>query len=74
MKLIRIIDQMRRDFTGEYKCENCLKKIIMHGCYDDDYFHEHVTPKWKCEDCGKSSKDLGIENKVTTRYQSHEVV
>ena len=68
MKLTRIINQNRRDFSGEYECEDCGNVEEHFNCYDDANFHDNVTPKWKCQKCGKSSNDLGIKNEVHTKY------
>ena len=73
MKLIEKINQFRRDFTGKYECENCGDIIIQRSCYDDDNFHNNVTPFWQCKKCNKSSNDLGIKNIVTTKYALGEV-
>ena len=73
MKLIEKINQMRRDFTGLYECEGCGNQETHGGCYDDEYFHQSVTPNWKCDKCGKSTIDLGKEPaKVVTRYPEGE--
>ncbi len=75
MKLIEKKNQYRRDFTGIYKCENCGNVEEIGGCYDDDNFHVNVAPTFKCEKCGKSTNDLGLEpEKVQTKYKPWEVV
>ena len=77
MKLVRKLSQHRRDFKGEYKCENCGHVYIDEGLdsYDDDNFHENVTPRWKCDKCGKSTLDLGLEpEKVQTKYRADQVI
>ena len=68
MRLIKKMNQSRRDFDGEYECENCGKIEILKDCYDDSNFHDNVTPGWECKSCGKSSKDLKIKNRVETKY------
>jgi len=70
MKLIEKKNQHRRDFNGIYECEDCGNKEEHGGCYDDRYFHDEVTPSWRCEKCGESTKSLG----VATKYADHEVV
>lgn len=73
MQLVRIIDQHRRDFTGEYKCENCGDIWINKYGYDDRNYHDNVMPARKCEKCGKSTNDLGIPlEQVQTRYPEGE--
>ena len=77
MKLLRKLDQNRRDFKGEYQCEACqFTKIDASLCsYDDDYYHNNVIPATKCEQCGKSTKDLGLPNeRMATKYAPDEVV
>lgn len=74
MKLIEITSQSRRDFYGKYECEGC-GNIEKHGGYDDRNFHDNVTPRWKCEKCGKSTIDLGIKPEfILTKYSAYEVV
>ena len=74
MKLIKIIDQIRRDFTGIYQCESCGNREEYNG-YDDANFHNNVSPKWKCKSCGKSTIDIGCPvTVVQTKYSPNEVV
>jgi transcription elongation factor Elf1 len=71
MKLTKIISQHRRDFKGEYKCEFCNHIEIDKNMdsYDDNYFHQEVTPKMKCKSCGESTLSKGAEiQKVKTKY------
>lgn len=57
MKIKRILNQSRRDFTAEYECDHC-GHIHTGSGYDDAYFHNQVIPDMKCEKCGKTaSKD-----------------
>ena len=75
MKLIEIISQSRRDFSGVYKCEGCGDEEEHRGCYDDRNFHDNVTPYWKCKKCGKTTID--IQDKpdfIQTKYRDYEVV
>lgn len=75
MKLIEKIDQFRRDFSGKYECEGCGHIEIHHGCYDDRNFHDNVSPRWKCEKCGKTTLDIkGKPNYVPTKYSDFEIV
>lgn len=68
MKLLEIISQYRRDFTGIYECEGCKHTVELKG-YDDRNFHDKVTPKLLCKFCKKSTLDLGIEPQfVETKY------
>lgn len=75
MKLIKKISQHRRDFEGEYQCENCGEIETYHACYDDRNFHDNVTPRWKCKKCGKTSLDMKDKpDHVPTKYSDLEVV
>lgn len=68
MKIKRVLSQHRRDFTAIYECEGCGATIEGRG-YDDRNFHDNVIPKMKCESCGKSRNDLGIQGEYTeTKY------
>lgn len=75
MKLIESKDWNRRDFNGIYECESC-KNIEEHkGCYDDDYFHQNVSPSWECEKCGQSTKSLNLKpEEIITKYPKHLIV
>jgi len=74
MKLVEKQDQHRRDYTGKYECESCKNIQIIRGCYDDRNFHDNVAPNWKCEKCGKTSKESGVESRVSTKYSDFEIV
>lgn len=68
MKIIQITNQHRRDFTAIYKCEGCEHQETKGG-YDDHNFHANVVPAMKCNGCGKSRNDLGIQGEVMqTKY------
>ena len=74
MRLIKILNQSRRDFDGEYECEGC-GNIEVHYGYDDRNFHDNVTPRWECEKCGKSTLDIkGKADYIPTKYSDFEVV
>lgn len=74
MKIIEITFQLRRDFTAIFECENCGAKIERGG-YDDRNFHDKVIPNLKCDTCGKSRKDLGLDGGYTpTKYNDREVI
>lgn len=74
MKLMKIISQHRRDFSGIYKCEGCGNEEENSG-YDDRNFHDNVTPHWKCSKCGKSTIDIkGKPDFIQTKYNDYEVV
>jgi hypothetical protein len=74
MRLIERKNQMRRDFTGVYKCESC-GHVEERGGYDDSYFHEHVIPGMICGGCQMSSKSLGRELILTKpKYADHVII
>ena len=54
MKIKKIINQNRRDFTAIYVCEHCGAEEEGRG-YDDDNFHRNVIPAKKCKKCEKSA-------------------
>lgn len=71
MKLIRILNQSRRDFQGGYKCEFCEKKQTdkSMSSYDDRNYHDNVIPNKKCPKCGKSTNsENGEITKTPTKY------
>ena len=75
MKVIKRYDQFRRDLTIDMECESCSYKKTYKHAYDDDNFWINVVPSFKCEKCGKSSKDLGIEPEDThTKYKPWQVI
>ena len=53
MKLIKILNQHRRDFQGQYECEFCkhIETDSSMNSYDDRYFHDSVIPNMKCPKC-----------------------
>lgn len=68
MKIVETCNWLRRDFTATLECESCGHRQIK-SCYDDHFFHENVIPSTACENCGKSSKDLGTEvEKANLKY------
>ena len=54
VKIKKILNQSRRDFTAVYECEHCGKEQEGNG-YDDKNFHENVIPKMLCDSCEKTS-------------------
>ena len=56
MKIKRILNQSRRDFTAEYECEHCGHVIEGSG-YDDSYFHKQVIPAMECKECSKTAAE-----------------
>lgn len=69
MKVTRRYDQHRRDLSIDMVCENCGAEASYGSAYDDTNFWVNVVPNFKCKECDKSSKDLGVEPQDThTRY------
>jgi len=69
MKVIRRYNQMRRDLHIDMECESCGTKDTYGNAYDDQNFWVNVVPDFKCPECGKSTKDLGLEpTNTSTRY------
>lgn len=56
MKIKKIINQSRRDFTAIYECEHCGDEHQGSG-YDDANFHKNVIPTFECPKCGKTAGD-----------------
>ena len=56
VKIQKITDQIRRDFTAIYECEHCGHTYKGTG-YDDSYFHQTVIPAKKCPKCGKTADE-----------------
>jgi len=75
MKVIRKYNQFRRDLECDLECESCGNKKTLTSAYDDRNYWDNVVPNIKCENCGKSSNDLGAPKEyVPTRYADFEVI
>lgn len=75
MKVIKRYNQHRRDLWIDMVCENCGEQATYKGAYDDSNFWVNVVPNFKCNHCGKSSKDMGLEPEdISTKYESWEDV
>lgn len=61
MYITKIINQHRRDFDAEIKCEHCGATDTLKGGYDDSYYHNEVLPKLKCKKCGKAGGEISIK-------------
>jgi primosomal protein N' len=71
MKIQKITEQHRRDFSAVYECEHCGHTETGSG-YDDAYFHRTVVPRMECKQCGKTAgNDF---RPMGTKYAAHEVV
>jgi len=71
MRIKKILNQHRRDFTAIYECEHCESTQEGYG-YDDDNFHRNVIPTMKCENCSRVSpkgyRPMG------TKYGAWEII
>jgi transcription elongation factor Elf1 len=58
MKILRKLEQHRRDFWADFECEFCghIEKNV--SGYDDTYFHTEVIPNMVCKKCGKKSGEV----------------
>jgi uncharacterized Zn finger protein len=75
MQVIKKYNQIRRDCHVDLECESCGNKKTLTGAYDDRNYWDNVVPSFKCEKCGKSSKDLGTKTKfIKTKYDDYEQV
>ena len=54
MKIKKIVNQHRRDFSAEFECEHCGNVVKGRG-YDDSNFHDNVIPDLVCIGCGKKA-------------------
>lgn len=70
MKIEKIINQHRRDFTAEYICEHCGDVVEGRG-YDDDNFHVNVIPNMVCRNCGKKADEnyIPMDTKYPENFQ-----
>jgi len=71
MKIKKITNQNRRDFTAIYECEHCSHSI-QSGGYDDANFHENVIPKMVCQKCGKTANEN--YRPLATKYPANTVI
>jgi rubredoxin len=72
MKIIKINEQIRRDFWADMVCEHCGHVQRNKSGYDDDNFHRNVIPNMQCPKCGKvSPQDYQPRG---TKYSSDEVI
>jgi len=69
MKVTKRSDQFRRDLLIDLECERCEATEHKIRAYDDTNFWVKVVPSFKCNNCGASSVDMGIEPEWTsTKY------
>ena len=56
MRIKKIVEQTRRDFTAVYECDHddCDHEETGSG-YDDKFFHETVVPDMVCPKCGRKA-------------------
>ena len=65
MKIKKITNRNRRDFTAIYECEHCGHEKKDQG-YDDAYFHQQVVPNMECPNCKKKAGDDYLP--IATKY------
>lgn len=54
MKILKITNEHRNDFSADMKCEHCgAIKHITDG-YHDNFYHTRVIPAMYCHSCGKN--------------------
>ena len=69
MKIKKIIEQHRRDFTALMECEFCGNQQMNNCGYDDRNYHDNVIPNIECSKCGKSTISEGGEiERTPTKY------
>jgi transcription elongation factor Elf1 len=69
MKIVKITDQHRRDFSADMKCEFCNHETKLTSGYDDQYYHSQVIPNMVCKKCGESTiSGGGSVGQVQTKY------
>lgn len=69
MKIKKIKNQNRRDFSAIMKCEFCNHEQDLNSGYDDRNYHDNVIPNMKCKSCGKSTNSEGGNiDKTSTKY------
>ncbi len=56
MRIKKILNQMRRDFTVIFVCEHCGNEERRSG-YDDRHFHAEVIPDMECKVCGEKAPE-----------------
>ena len=71
MRISKILNRHRRDFTALYVCEHCGHEQTSTG-YDDYYFHEKVVPGMKCPKCGEVAPSDYVP--INPWHKSWEVV
>ena len=69
MKIKKIIEQIRRDFSALMLCEFCGHEQKLSSGYDDRYYHDNVIPGIKCKSCDKSTLDGGTQTKYPEGFQ-----
>jgi hypothetical protein len=54
MKIKKVIDRIRYDFSAILQCEHCENEQRLGTGYDDIFYHERVIPEITCKECGKN--------------------
>jgi uncharacterized Zn finger protein len=69
MRVTKRYDQHRRDLKIDMQCEDCGAADTYKRAYDDRNFWDNVVPSFHCKQCGKSTKELGLEAEIMpTKY------
>lgn len=71
MKIQKILNQNRRDFTAIYECEHC-GHTKEGGGYDDSYFHQKVISDMICPNC-KQKAPIDYRP-LKTKYPDSQIV
>ncbi len=71
MKIKKIINQTRRDFTAIYECEHCGHEMVGYG-YDDANFHQNVIPSKECPICKKVAPE--DHRPLAPKYPDYAVI
>jgi len=69
MRLIKRYNQNGRDLLIDIKCEKCGHIKTGLPAYDDKNYWEEALPNIRCDECKKSSNDLGSKKEpIETKY------
>lgn len=75
MKVIKRYNQHRRDLHVDFECEGCGGKKTTKNAYDDRNYWDNVVPDIKCDECHRSTNDLGIaKQNIVTKYPDGQEV
>ena len=72
MRILKMRDQIRRDFWADLVCESCGHIMPDFKGYDDAYFHDTVIPNLECPVCGVIAPASYIPQ--TPKYRPDEII